>query len=140
MKPETDAPRNCGLVYRLIAYDFRWLAPLAFALTLFVPALVTNLLTLDSGQYQILAESLISGRLDLTSQPLNGWGWADTAVFNGRHYWPLGVLPAILGMPFMYLPWYTQGRFNLIACCLVFYLCVRLARRFKYSTADALWL
>jgi len=64
MKTETDALRNYSLVYRLIAYDFGSLAPLGFALTLFVPVLVINLLTVDSGQYQILAESLISGRLD----------------------------------------------------------------------------
>jgi len=138
MKTETGALRNYGLVYRLIAYDSGSLAPLGLALTLFVPVLVINLLTSDSGQYQILAESLISGRLDFMSQPLTGWD--NTAVFNGRHYWPLGVLPAILGMPFMNLGWYTQSRFNLVACCLIFYLCVRLARRFKYSTADALWL
>ena len=106
MKTKTDALRNYGLVYRLIAYDFGSLAPLGFALTLFVPVLVINLLTVDSGQYQILAESLISGRLDFMSQPLTGW--ANTAVFNGRHYWPLGVLPAILGMPFN-VPWLVHS-------------------------------
>src|ERR1700756_2645317 len=101
MKTETGALRNYGLVHRLIAYDFGSLAPLGFALTLFVPVLVINLLTVDSSQYQILAEFLVSGPFDFMSRPLNGW--ANTAVFTGRHYWPLGVLPAILGMPFMYL-------------------------------------
>src|SRR5215468_10179344 len=135
MKTETGAVRNYGLVYRLIVYDSGSLAPLGLALTLFVPVLVINLLTSDSGQYQILAESLISGRLDFMSQPLTGWD--NTAVFNGRHYWPLGVLPGILGMPFMYLGWYTQSRFNLPACCESETLCVRRTASSRECTAES---
>ncbi len=66
----------------------------------------------------------------------------DTATIGGRHYLPLGPLPAVVLMPlvalFGILPFqsYLMG----ILTALVAYFAYRLARRFALAPAAALWL
>jgi hypothetical protein len=110
--------------------------PLACCLLFSVIAL-TNLMMVDAGHYRILAESFLAGRLDFHSEPVSGWG--DTSRYLGRYYWPIGALPAVLAIPFIYLGIYTQGRFSLAASLIIAYLCVKLARKFNYSFEDSLW-
>jgi hypothetical protein len=49
-----------------------------------------------------LADSFLQGRLYFTEEP-SATGWADTSLYKGKHYWPLGMFPAILILPFVAL-------------------------------------
>jgi hypothetical protein len=91
----------------------------------------------DAPQYRVLAESFFQGKLYLVSMP-DGWG--DTALFQGRHYWPLGPLPAILLMPVVWSGFYHQGLLSFFSVLAVFYLCFRLAERLGYPRSDSCWL
>jgi hypothetical protein len=84
-----------------------------------------------------LAEAFLAGRLDLS--PRAGHGWADLAPFDGRYYSALGPLPAVLFMPLAATGTYHQGAIAFLGTVAVFFLCIRLAARFDYSTADGCW-
>ena len=73
----------------------------------------------------------------LPSTPLD-----SSEGLGGQYYWPLGPFPAVLLMPFVALFGIVpmQGVFQLLLTILAFYLCVRLARHFGYSSANSLWL
>jgi hypothetical protein len=88
-------------------------------------------------QYANLAESLMRGKLYLFSMPT---GWGDTSFFEGHYYWPLGILPAILLIPFVSTGLYHQGAISFVLVLVVFYLCFRLAQKLHYSPDDACWL
>lgn len=111
--------------------------PLACCLLLFSVIGIINLMSVDAGHYRILAESFLSGHLNFQEKPLSGWG--DTSLYQDRYYWPIGSLPAILAIPFIYLGIYTQGRFSFAASLLIAYLCIKVARHFHYSFENALW-
>jgi hypothetical protein len=96
-----------------------------------------NSLFFDAPQYRVLAESFIQGKLHFLSMPR---GWGDTALFQGRHYWPLGPLPAILLMPAVWSGFYHQGLLSFFSVLAVFFLCLRLAERLGYSRSDSCWL
>ena len=87
---------------------------------LFCGLLITSLYTLivnnyiiptGNQQYLELTRSFIKGRTYFTSDPSFDYPYADCSFFNGRYYWPLGVLPAILMVPFVLISGdsFTQG-------------------------------
>ena len=96
----------------------------------------TNSFFDTASQYWSLAESLLQGKLYFLSMPM---GWGDTAFFEGHYYWPLGVLPAIFLIPFVWSGFYHQGALCFLAVLGVFYLCFRLAQKLGYSREDACW-
>jgi hypothetical protein len=58
---------------------------------------------LDDQHYVHLANSFLHGRLDFIEVPSQYLGWDDTSLYNGRHYWPLGVFPALILLPFVFV-------------------------------------
>jgi len=90
-------------------------------------------------QFVFLANSFLQGRLDFTEPP---GSWADTSLDAGRHYWPLGPLPAILLMPFVWIGGLSvqQGPFLFVFNALNLFLTFRIARRITARDETALWL
>lgn len=56
---------------------------------------------LDDQQFVHLADSFLNRRLYFSEIPSKNMGWGDTSLYNGRYYWPLGVFPALLLLPFV---------------------------------------
>ncbi len=50
--------------------------------------------------FVLLADSFINGKLFFLQEPAAS-GWADTSFFSNHYYWPLGIFPALLLMPFV---------------------------------------
>jgi len=93
-------------------------------------------------QYVFLAESFFKGKLYFVSMPEH---WHDTAFYAGRHYWPLGPLPALILMPAVFVWRLTGGNFyqgyaSLPISLLTGWLCFRLARRCGRSPEESAWL
>jgi hypothetical protein len=93
-------------------------------------------------QYVYLAASFLDRKLYFVSMPEH---WHDTAAYAGRYYWPLGPLPAVLLMPFVFL-WrfasanFYQGYVSLPLSLLTCWLCFRLGRHCGRSQVESAWL
>ena len=51
------------------------------------------------GTYRRLSQAMLAGRLDIDARQLDAWHLRDLAVYQGRWYYPMGVLPAIVLLP-----------------------------------------
>ena len=109
-----------------------------WAILLFAPLGYLNYITQDSGHYEILARSFLSGQLHFIERPASGWG--DTAPFNGYYYWPLGPFPAVFAMPLVLLGVFKQAVVSFLFSLAAFGLCYALARKYEYERNDSLWL
>ena len=110
----------------------------------FLLAQVSNLIfTSNFQQYRFLAESFLMGRLDFMEMP--GVSWGDAALFKGTYYWPLGVLPAVLLTPFVFV-WqifggtFQQGYITFALSLWSIFLVFRLARKLGKVSSDAAWV
>ena len=119
-----------------ISSNFPLYSPFSLAAILIGLLAAGNLFFQAAPQYANLAESLMRGKLYLLSMPT---GWGDTSFFEGYYYWPLGVLPAILLIPFVWTGLYHQGALSFALVLGIFYLCFRLAQKLDYSREDACW-
>ena len=101
--------------------------------------LKANLALRAEQHFVFLAKSFLEGRLDFTEAPGT---WADTSPYEGRYYWPLGPLPAILLMPFVWIgdASFQQGPLLFAFNAISLYLLFRIARRITGSDETALWL
>ncbi|MGA3266137.1 MAG: hypothetical protein ABSE16_04865 [Verrucomicrobiota bacterium] len=99
--------------------------------------------TVPNGQqFAFLAQSFLHGNLGFPERP---GAWADTSLYNGMHYWPLGPFPAVFLMPFEWIVAATGGFFRqgFIQPFLVLGLLAliyRLARRSAYDREDSAYL
>lgn len=94
-------------------------------------------------QFSHLASSFLEGKLYFIGQ--SGTSWLDTALFNGHYYWPLGPLPALLLIPFVYLSnlmgaFFLQGYLQNILVMGVFFLCFQIAKKSGFLKNDALYI
>jgi len=94
-------------------------------------------------QYRYLAESFLAGRLDFLE--LTGTSWGDSAPYRKAYYWPLGILPALLMTPFVWLwRWFgagfQQGYINFGLILWTSYLVFSLAKKYRHNNHDAAWL
>ncbi len=64
---------------------------------LFFPILFTNIFLQSEYHFVVLAQTFISGHLDIQTLPYV----SDFAQFNGRYFSPLGPFPAIVVAPFL---------------------------------------
>jgi hypothetical protein len=98
-----------------------------------------NLAPASEQHFVLLAKSFLEGNLHFIYVPGNG---GDTALFNGRHFWPLGPLPAVLLMPFVALFEFEmrQGYLAWVFHLLNLFLLYRIARQITGKTHVALWL
>ena len=116
---------------------------LVAALVLFVGLGAWWNVTLHSEQqFSFLARSFIHGELAFTESP---GSWADTSLYEGRHYWPLGPLPALILTPFVGIAdafggFFYQGYLQPLLVLMVLALVWRIARREGYGREDAAWL
>jgi hypothetical protein len=117
---------------------------LLLSLTGFLAATVWfNSQVRDESQFSFLAASFLHG--DLAFRQMPSRSWADTSVYNGQYYWPLGPLPAIVLMPFqlvagmfgiLFYQGYVQPLFVIVVLLVVY----RIARATEYGTEDAAYL
>ncbi|OGY80909.1 MAG: hypothetical protein A3E60_03085 [Candidatus Kerfeldbacteria bacterium RIFCSPHIGHO2_12_FULL_42_13] len=93
-------------------------------------------------QFVWLAESFLKGQLYL-AEPIKRF--IDLALVDGKFFWHLPPLPAILLVPFvwfwkiLHVPIY-QWYLNIPFSVGVFVLCFKIAKRFAFSWTDALYL
>ena len=89
--------------------------------------------------FVFLAQSFLHGKLYFTEVPGT---WADTSPFEGRYYWPLGPLPALLLMPFVGIAGaaFQQGPLLLVCNAINLWLAFRIAKRITGRDETALWL
>lgn len=107
-----------------------------------VVTLVFNFLVRQEQQFSYLAKSFLQGKTYFLEKPGT---WIDTAPFENRYYWPLGPLPAVVLMPFVFLfslfgNFFYQGYLQPSLALGVFYLCYKIAKHYKYSHQDSLLL
>ncbi len=116
---------------------------LALAFASFLGVLcVWNVRLGSEQQFTHLARSFLHGQLAFLDSP---GSWADTTPHDGRYYWPLGPLPAVVLMPFVWLAdgagvVFRQGYLQPLLVLLVLGLVARIARRIGYSREDAGYL
>lgn len=123
-------PRNLLVTYTL-------------CVILFTIALTLNIKIQTEQQFSYYADSLLHGKLYLLEKPGT---WLDCTFKNGHYYWPLGPFPAILLMPFVLISKnlfgqiFPQGLLQFPLTLGVFFLCYKIAEKFKYSQENALLL
>jgi hypothetical protein len=113
-----------------------WIGATAFIFfTFFFP-------TLDL-QYAWQADAFLRGRLHLDAALVEAYSAMDTTVRDGRYYWPLGPLPAILLLPYVFTlgPGVdAQTALHLLLVGSVACLAYFFARRSGIGQKDAAWL
>lgn len=101
--------------------------------------LISNLIyPWDHQHYGYLAQSFTRGSLELPAVSS-----FDSAQYAGRFYWPLGVMPALLILPFTLIFgfWrYWQPILVIIFAASAFYLVFKIAEKFRFSKIDSIWL
>jgi hypothetical protein len=93
-------------------------------------------------QFVWLATSFLDGRLDIPVKLVAEYGTIiDFTVRQGRIYWPLGPLPAVLFVPFVSVTGVaTHALFQAGSAFAVAYLAYRLAKVEGIKALDAGWL
>lgn len=111
-----------------------------FLLFIFLLILFFNFSVKSEQQFSYLAKSFLDGKLYFIQKPLT---WADTSFYNGEHYWPLGPLPAMLLMPFVYIfnllnKFFYQGYLQFFLVLGVFFIIYKISRTIRYQKTDSL--
>jgi hypothetical protein len=111
---------------------------LAFLFLVFVFFINYQYLRADQ-QFSLLADSFLNGKLSFEHYEY------DSVFFEGRAYWPLGPLPALIIVPFkaianMLKANFYQSYLHIIFVLGIAYLCYSIARKNSYSNNDAGWL
>lgn len=116
---------------------------LASLLTLFFFTILifVNFSSVGEQQFSYLAASFLHGKLYFLEEP---GSWIDTAPFWSNYYWPLGPLPAIILIPFVFLfslagKLFLQGYLQPLLVATVFYIVYRFGRLLNYSPGDAIF-
>ena len=109
-------------------------APLALVLALFV-WFATSHDVLPYQQFSDQSWSFLHGHLDIPAQ-------LDTAVVEGKHYWPEGPFPSLLIMPFQLVfgERWQQSTTQVLLAGLIALLSYRLARLERFDRRDGWFL
>lgn len=63
-----------------------------------------NLLVYTSEQqFVFLANSFLHGKLYFLEEPSVISGWWDASYYEGKYYWPLGIFPSLLILPYVFV-------------------------------------
>lgn len=95
----------------------------------------------DSGsEFSLLANSFLHGQLGIEKN-----NFMDCTVVNNQCFWPLGPMPAVILMPFVYLfnflgLFFYQGYLNFFLVLAIFYCCFLLAKKHGFNENNSLWL
>lgn len=89
-----------------------------------------------------MANSFLHGKLYFLEKPGN---WYDSTMHLGKVYWPLGLSPILILVPFVGLfnlfgQMFYQGYLQIIMTAGTFYMAYRIAKQHKYTHEDSLWL
>lgn len=108
---------------------------------MFLALFFSTLVTYDQ-QFVYLAQAFLKGRTYLISCPQDTCH--DFSLVGGRYYWPLGPLPAIVLMPFVFVSkffsfFFYQYYLNFLMVILVFGLILKIARHLGYSREDRIY-
>ena len=93
-------------------------------------------------QFSYLARAFLEGHTYFTESPGT---WNDTTLFSGEYYWPLGLFPALLLLPFVAFfnqlgIFFTQGYLNLLIVPAIFLLWVKISKKIGFTATDSLYL
>jgi hypothetical protein len=113
-----------------------------FLLLFLGTAFYTNVIFTNEQQYVYLAKSFLQGKVYFTQLPGT---WEDVVLYKGKYYWHQGPFPAIALMPFVFVAqlfhvFFYQGYLQFFLTLGIFYLCYWLAKYYKYSREDGLFL
>lgn len=94
------------------------------------------------GYYRHLSQAFLAGRLDVDARLIDPHHLRDFAEFNGRYYYPMGMLPAIMLLPGVAIFGldFPQGTLVVALAIAIGFLVYRIARRCAWGERDALWL
>ncbi len=133
-------------MFKFIEKNIYNLIPLTFILAvLFVFISVSNLYQpvnrLDQ-QFSELARAFLHYKLYFLDSSIYNNYIFDNVLFNGHYYWPLGPLPAVILMPFVWLGsiwqvYFYQSYLNFFLVLLIAYLIFKLARRLNFLATDS---
>jgi hypothetical protein len=93
----------------------------------------------ENQQFVDLANSFLNGQLSFLPSARSIY---DSSLVNNRFYWPLGPLPGVMLMPFVFFagPYMMQGYLQFILIGVIFYLLYKIAQSILKRRQDALWL
>ena len=122
-----------------------WVSIITLSIIFLSISLVTSYSFSNIGQqFTNLGRSFIHGNLYLTDNfkdltPI----WSDTTWHNDHYYWPLGPLPAVILVPFIFIfdllnITFSQGYIQIPLVAASFILCYWLARHFNYNIGYAI--
>ena len=109
--------------------------------------LLDRVIRLGEQQYSSLAESFLQGKLYFWEEskikaPMTNY---DVVEFKGKIFWPLGLFPAVVLMPFVYVfgklgVFFRQSYLNFFMILGIFYLAKKIAQKLHYSETDSVLL
>jgi len=110
-----------------------------FALSSFFVFQVTDV------YWQVIAQSFLEGKMNMNELFIGSQFINDFAIFEGRVYFPLGPLPALMFIPFMPIIQLLdirnfQSIFVIAMNTINIWLLFSLARKCKLTTQQALWM
>ena len=105
---------------------------------LFVPLLVLNLIPIGEQQFVALSQSILQGKLNVTSDSSS---FADYASYKGYYYWPLGPFPAIALLPFVAIMGtnFYQGLLQLPLSIINFFLVYNICLVLQLESKKSFW-
>ncbi len=115
---------------------------LLFISTFLLTTFFFNFSIRDEQQFSYLARSFLQGKLYFLQQPLS---WNDAALYDGQYYWPTGIMPALILVPFVFVfrifgVLFTQGYLQFFLVLGTFYFVFRITKKLAYTTEDSLLL
>ena len=120
--------------------DYGTVFILALTLVFFLVSAFLNYKAEGNEEYALLSKSFLDGKLYLYEPRL------DSVLYNDHYYWHLGPFPAVALMPLTFI-WkilfnqvFRQGFLYIIITFGIFTFSYWLAKKFKYSFNDSLYL
>jgi len=102
-------------------------------------AIYFNLRSNRFQEFVYLADAFLHGQSNFYYLPPS---LQDTVFINGKYFWPQGIFPGIILMPFVWLggilPW--QSYLEIFLTLGIFYLAYKIARVRGYNKIDSWWL
>lgn len=113
--------------------------PLTYLIAfLFIVFFTTDIFINTEQQFVLLAKSFLNNQITL--DPTNNI-ISDLALYQGKYYWPLGPLPAVLLTPFVFFSKdFLQGYLSFPLSLLSFYLLYKIAGRLQVGHQKSLFL
>jgi len=131
--------KNTGLLNIILLFSIMLFFSFLFCFNFFI----NEFITVENQQFSYLANSFLHKKLYFLEQPAKTW--SDTVFWNNNFYWPLGLFPAIILMPFIFIfnhlnLFFYQGYLQFFLVLSVFLLYFKISKKLNYSKIDSLFL